>query len=449
MFFVPPPGLLLVSSLCSAGSLFAFLLSLSRFAGTAGEAVRLPISVGAVLVTVSLGTAVASGAGGGALADLAHEEAFTAVWGAVSTLCVAIAVPTTHHFEGRHRYRARWALWQPFRGGLPFVALQAVSWTVFGLSLASALTALDGVVCFPAPFARVLAAVSPTPPRRFPMLPSALMGLFSEVAMVLSLRYYQASGLEDQDDVMDGGGEDTPAAAVDAAGRRGPAPATGRAKAAIRPAIADPAIHPWLARLPVGMRFAVELAVVSAIANVHFGFPAVVWLLMALLGPAWGATAVAAVAVLYARTYVGSPELSMRRLWPAVRDARWVYNLLASYFDVSVLLPEHGPAGQAPDQDRDQAENDPDKEADQGQQQQQQQQQFVFGYHPHGVFPLAAVWLGRSSVFRAAYPGVEITPLGSSAFFWPPVLRDVAMWGGARPVARVSGAAFFFFLIFF
>ena len=61
----------------------------------------------------------------------------------------------------------------------------------------------------------------------------------------------------------------------------------------------------------------------------------------------------------------------------------------------------------------------------------------IFGYHPHGLYPAAACWFHLMPQFVTLFPSVPSpVTLGASVIFRVPILRDVAMWAGARNVSR-------------
>jgi 2-acylglycerol O-acyltransferase 2 len=61
----------------------------------------------------------------------------------------------------------------------------------------------------------------------------------------------------------------------------------------------------------------------------------------------------------------------------------------------------------------------------------------IFGKHPHGLYPAAACWFHLMPQFVTLFPSVPSpVTLGASVIFRVPILRDVAMWAGARNVSR-------------
>mmetsp|Transcript_34807 Transcript_34807/g.82573 ORF Transcript_34807/g.82573 Transcript_34807/m.82573 type:complete len:630 (+) Transcript_34807:253-2142(+) len=63
---------------------------------------------------------------------------------------------------------------------------------------------------------------------------------------------------------------------------------------------------------------------------------------------------------------------------------------------------------------------------------------YVFGYHPHGLYPTGAAYLSAVPAFQEALPGIQPATLVASALFLAPIIRDFAGWGGLRQVSRKS-----------
>eukprot|EP01012_Entosiphon_sulcatum_P049529 TRINITY_DN68154_c0_g1_i1.p1 TRINITY_DN68154_c0_g1~~TRINITY_DN68154_c0_g1_i1.p1 ORF type:complete len:1335 (-),score=175.27 TRINITY_DN68154_c0_g1_i1:16-4020(-) len=109
--------------------------------------------------------------------------------------------------------------------------------------------------------------------------------------------------------------------------------------------------------------------------------------------------------------YVGSfnnSHLTGCRTWPAIRNFRPLWDLMARYFRLRLV-----PIGKL-----------------------KPGTQYLFGFHPHGVFPLTVVWGGLTSEWRQNYPDVEMHAHGASIMFAIPMLRDVLLWLGCRDVSR-------------
>ena len=46
---------------------------------------------------------------------------------------------------------------------------------------------------------------------------------------------------------------------------------------------------------------------------------------------------------------------------------------------------------------------------------------YIFGFHPHGLYPTGAGWLPLLPGFHAACPGIQPITLTASALYYPPV----------------------------
>lgn len=63
-------------------------------------------------------------------------------------------------------------------------------------------------------------------------------------------------------------------------------------------------------------------------------------------------------------------------------------------------------------------------------------QSYVFGYLPHGLYPLGAAYLPILPSFRKLFPDIKPATLSASIVFQLPVLRDLLLWTGLREVTR-------------
>jgi 2-acylglycerol O-acyltransferase 2 len=64
------------------------------------------------------------------------------------------------------------------------------------------------------------------------------------------------------------------------------------------------------------------------------------------------------------------------------------------------------------------------------------EQKYVFGYLPHGLYPLGAAYLPILPSFRKLLPGVHPPTLSASIVFQIPFMRDLLLWTGLREVTR-------------
>ena len=63
-------------------------------------------------------------------------------------------------------------------------------------------------------------------------------------------------------------------------------------------------------------------------------------------------------------------------------------------------------------------------------------QRYVFGYVPHGLYPLGAAYLPLLPAWRRLMPGIRPPTLCASIVFVLPVLRDLLQWLGLRVVTK-------------
>lgn len=61
---------------------------------------------------------------------------------------------------------------------------------------------------------------------------------------------------------------------------------------------------------------------------------------------------------------------------------------------------------------------------------------YIFGFHPHGLYPTGAGFLPMMPSFHRAFPGIRPVTLTASVLFFPPFIRDISSWAGFRQVTR-------------
>ena len=64
------------------------------------------------------------------------------------------------------------------------------------------------------------------------------------------------------------------------------------------------------------------------------------------------------------------------------------------------------------------------------------EQKYIYGYHPHGMYPVGAGFLQALPEFRQSVCEHVPTSLCATALFIPPLLRELLCWFGAREVGR-------------
>ena len=296
----------------------------------------------------------------------------------IAFVSLAIAGPVTHGLGGRlrHSKTGGWRFFQPWRGGVAFVACQALGWALYSVSIAAFGVAfwLIGAALT----GRGVAHAGLVLPATFWVAGAA--GVGAQVVLACSLLTYRPGGAA-------------------------PPPPPAAKQASALPAREALVRHGAM----LGVLFMVY-------APCHLLVAAVATLFLAL--PPAAATAVlAAASAAYARTYAGHPAHTGTRTWPRFRSyCESVLSVaLSRWFGTVRVLrtaPHHqaGPPGTP----------------------------IVFGYHPHGMYPAAAAWFHLTPQWRENFPGVAPVTMGASAIFMTPMLRDVVMWSGARVVSRLS-----------
>lgn len=128
------------------------------------------------------------------------------------------------------------------------------------------------------------------------------------------------------------------------------------------------------------------------------------------LGGLYSIIPVAVFAFLYSRTYKGNPHNTGVWSWPWFRNNLSFWSSIERYFSFK-LIP-HGKL--------------------------EKDQVYMYGFHPHGIYPLTTFWATRGAQWRKCYPGVNLDILAASVIFYIPMIREIAMWGGGRDVSRTS-----------
>ncbi|GMH39261.1 hypothetical protein BSKO_07159 [Bryopsis sp. KO-2023] len=115
----------------------------------------------------------------------------------------------------------------------------------------------------------------------------------------------------------------------------------------------------------------------------------------------------------YATTSTGNPGHTGCRKWPVVRT--WFNRHLPESLKFWVgkvnliYASENKP--------------DPDKS-------------YIFGYHPHGLYPCGAAFFPLLPGFEVVFPGLTPATLSASVMFFTPLIRDLLSWCGVRDVSR-------------
>ncbi len=129
-----------------------------------------------------------------------------------------------------------------------------------------------------------------------------------------------------------------------------------------------------------------------------------------LAGVAWKFSSLAL--AYFGLTYTGLPECSAARENFWYRDQKWLFQIFADYFDAKILVSKkHNPLFH---------ESGP----------------VILGYHPHGIFPSTAIWLPLTPAFRDALPHLHVNTLTASITHLVPGMREIIQWAGCADVSR-------------
>lgn len=112
----------------------------------------------------------------------------------------------------------------------------------------------------------------------------------------------------------------------------------------------------------------------------------------------------------YSITFRKSPSFTGWRKWSRLRRSKILADCISDYFNNSIIKT---------------APLDPNK-------------QYLFGYHPHGIIPAAALWMPLTSMFKHIFPQVKVVPLSATIIHYTPLIRDVFQWMGGRDVSRAT-----------
>eukprot|EP00939_MAST-03C_sp_MAST-3C-sp1_P003593 g3593.t1 len=327
----------------------------------------------------------------------------SATTGMFSIVCLCLAVVVTHGVGGRLKYED-FEFYQPFAGGPLFCTLQAISWILFsisifaiGLQMFCSIVGYLQITCFSCIEQSLLRGRDEI----WVYTSASTLGLIAEVLMILSLFAFRTNR------------------------RRTAAAQTMRdAKVGAK----TPGVVGNLAAAPYRRHTPLRAVVVVMAWTMLFIKPEMIFfacfyssmtLLPMLFGV--GQTVVVlfwiAASCGYAYTYVGNPSGTGRRNWPAFRAFIQNYffdPLFEPYFGFRLIrdTPKQFPAESG--------------------------QKYIFGYHPHGIIPLAAGWCSMTTQWRNQFPGIEPSVLTSSILHNIPLGRDVIQFSGGRDVSWSS-----------
>lgn len=311
-------------------------------------------------------------------------------------MCFVIAAFTTHglggllrywkkendvHEQKEHRIRRRgrkeirfqsydelqekgeWRFFQPFQGGIIFVATQATGWVLFSVAILLLIwlivLGVTKTVWIAADWAMKIQAWS---------LAAGMTAFVAEITLALSLLFFNARGLRKQD------------------------------------------IFNFGERVASFFNHVACMCILYIPMHLTLAFIAATFLLLRPM------TAIALwvgfLPFYYIATGVGEAEKTGSREWPGFIEwlGKQVQRVLPYWFGNFQVVLEKG------------AKFNPEGK-------------YVFGYGPHGLYPLGAAYLPITPAFQKLIP-VRPRTLSASIVFQIPLMRDPLLWLGLRVVTR-------------
>ncbi len=132
---------------------------------------------------------------------------------------------------------------------------------------------------------------------------------------------------------------------------------------------------------------------------------AVVFGLILTWGGVLGIAGLGGVGYLYSFTFKGSPHQTGIRSG-FLRKISKFWDLCSHYFSFKLIGPSEGTLNSS--------------------------KKYLFGFHPHGIYPLTTIWATRSSIWKKVVGDIDPEILGASVMFFVPILRDILMSAGCR-----------------
>jgi hypothetical protein len=140
-----------------------------------------------------------------------------------------------------------------------------------------------------------------------------------------------------------------------------------------------------------------------AIASIFLVLPVALYGMKAL--PVW-------IVVLFAYFSMGNPkpEKTGSRMWKEFKNNSEMWTLFERYFSLRVIKT---------------ADLDPSK-------------QYLFGFHPHGIYPMTVFWATHGHKWRSLFEGITVAPLCATVIFFLPIMREICLWLGIQDVSKKS-----------
>ena len=401
------------------------------------------------------------------------------------TSAVLLGVPMTHVLAGRRAYKDNWSIYQPFQGGSRFIFLQALGWTLWACCVISSVAS----IWLAANDAYITGLLSW----------SGLGGVLAQAMVILSLRYFDShvsttvkaaslamksvrqmqssrNLLENVEEVSEDEKSPSPLSPSPAQSPRirpvsepvNDAQALATLKADLQSKGKYTVNNRRLARLAsnakvrAGLETKENATIEDALINQNtsiwtlswsqwqdsialwksqfklwdwnefmldvqsFVFVSIIYfipimgaivtatpfVIVYLYYDVWWVTPLVALFVAgYVSTFRSRPGFTGKMSWPWLRKNLVLWSAFERYFSGQLI-----PLGKL--------------SADEG--------PYIFGFHPHGVYPMTLLWSTRGRQWQQAYPTLDVDCCGASIMFNCPLLREFCLWVGGREVSAAS-----------
>lgn len=353
-----------------------------------------------------------------ALADTFYEHHEPRFLLAVFALgCVCLASTLTYGIGGRWRYyEEQWNFIQPGLGGVWFVGLQALAWTLFSVAVLIFLLHIDRLFSasmqFPGPLQWLTYNRQDLPS----LLSAAIMGLAADILNASSLLVYKddRSGAGDAKkrahrEGKQGTSATPPLRSADGVPSSPPTISAAATTAKGEELISSPAAV--FRHVPGTLSHALCCVQVWFMYNMEkVTLLVIFWSFY--LAPEYPVAIVGSWlvgGVIYGNTFRGSPSVSGRRTKKGMRGHP-LFNNLAAYFPlrlfrVKPLDPAH---------------------------------RYVMGFHPHAILPLTCGWMHFTQQWLDLFPGITPANLTSTIIHYVPIMRDVSQLLCTYEVSRTG-----------
>lgn len=303
--------------------------------------------------------------------------------GVLAAVLLITAAPLTHGMVGSRKYRNVYRFYQPFQGGSVFVLLQALGWSMYGLFLALSLYVLYLFVTEVDIVGGLITSVGTA-------------GLVAQILLFASMFWYRYE------------------------------PTTVSSSSFLGTSFTELAKDIWsfvivnaLFQFPLvesAIIFIISYAFhsrgililgifLSLVAGSEFAFALLCMLSGVLHTP--GLLVITFGFIMYWHTYRGDPHVTGARRWEWFCSRPWLWSAVSRYFRATVLGKSLSP-----------------------------DETYMFGFHPHGIYPLTCIWLGLCNEWKKAQPGISFSSLAATIVCRTPFMRDVVLWSGVRDVSR-------------